>query len=176
MVGDLEVMGGGPARTTVVAAVPFKRGVREFLAAQLGDRFELVDIREAGDHADVVLCPPCSPQAIGRLRSAFPAARVVVMELHDLEHGIDIGGPVGRVLDAGAAAYYIAPSAAALGEFLTVLDERERSRGAKPAEQPGSLGEVAASFELPSGTALDDAIIRHVDAAVARRSQSGRQS
>ena len=149
---------------TVVAAVPLKRRARAFLADQLGDGFHLLDIREAGKHADVVLCPPCSPQAIGRLTSAFPTARVVVMELQDLEHGIDIRGPVGRVLDAGAAAYYIAPSAAALGEFLTVLDERDHAATGQLEETT-----VRASAALPSGTSLDDAIIRHVEDAVARR-------
>ncbi|MGI8794013.1 MAG: hypothetical protein ACR2H3_12720, partial [Acidimicrobiales bacterium] len=111
-----------PRRSEVVAAVPLRKKARAYLADQLGDGFHLVDIREAGDDADVVLCPPCSPQAIGRLNAAFPSARVVVMELQDLEHGIDIRGPVGRVLDAGATAYYVAPSAAALGLFLHQLD------------------------------------------------------
>lgn len=162
-VSEIERAGARPERAIVVAAVPLKRRAREFLSGQLGDGFELVDIRDAGEHADVVLCPPCSPQAITRLTGAFPDARLVVMELQDLAHGIDIRGPVGRALDAGAAAYYIAPSAAALGEFLRALDERARPDDAVPVPQ------AQRPAALPTGTALDDAIIRHVDAALARR-------
>lgn len=150
-----------PARrgpSVVVAAVPLKRRAREHLAEALGAGFVLQDIRDAGEHADVVLCPPCSPQAIGRLVSAFPGARLVVVELQDLEHGIDIRGPVGRILDGGASAYYLAPSAAALGQFLTALDARDHARA------PGRTDPA-----LSTGTTLDDAIIRHVDEAVARR-------
>lgn len=148
----------------VVAAVPLKARARAYLSAELGDGFELVDIRDAGDHADLILCPPCSPQAIGRLTAAFPDARLIVMELRDLDHGIDIRGPVGRVLDAGAAAYYVAPSAAALGDFLRELDDRAHAASAPPvadADDPTPA--------LPEPSALDDAIIRHVEEAVARR-------
>lgn len=149
---------------TVVAAVPLKRRAKAFLSEQLGEGFDLLDIREAGSRADVVLCPPCSPQAVSRLTSAFPGASLVVMELQDLEHGIDIRGPVGRILDAGAAAYYIAPSAAALGEFLTALDQRRH-----PSTSGADEADASAPAALPTGTSLDDAIIRHVEQAVARR-------
>lgn len=167
-----------PARhgpTVVVAAVPLKRRAREHLAGQLGDGFVLHDIRDAGDTADVVLCPPCSPQAVGRLRDAFPDARLVVIELQDLEHGIDIRGPVGRILDGGASAYYLAPSAAALGQFLAALDARDRATSEhQPVDgEPSRVGESDAGA-LPVGTSLDDAIIRHVDEVVARR--AARQS
>jgi hypothetical protein len=155
-VGEIESH-AGDRPLEVVAALPLSRRSRERLAEQLGPGFHLVDIRRCGDSADVVLAPQCSPQTIGRLTGMFPGARVVVIELQDWAHGIDIPGPVSRALDAGAAAYYVAPSAAALGEFLRGLPEPERGEG--PASEPPSL----------TTAPVDALVIEHLTEAMARR-------
>lgn len=87
--GEVDVL---PPRQVVVSALPLRRKQFAVLAEQLGPQFRVVDIRDAPEHVDVVLCPPCSPQTIGRLRETFPTARVVALELNDPDSGLRIDG------------------------------------------------------------------------------------
>jgi len=52
-----------------------------------------------------VLSQPVSPQLTHRWTVMFPQAQVLITEILDLEFGLDVSGPVGRLLDAGAHAY-----------------------------------------------------------------------
>lgn len=110
----------GPRRQLVVA-FPLGADAVAVLAARLGVDFAVRDIRADGPAPDIVLAPPCSPQAIGRLKSQYPGAALVIVELEDLLRDVHLGGPVSRSLDAGADAYYVAPSTEALGDFLGAL-------------------------------------------------------
>lgn len=111
-----------PSRTRhVVVAFPLAADAVAVLAERLGSGFGVRDVRADGPAADIVLAPPCSPQAIGHLKQAFPGASVVIVELEDLLRGVSLGGPVSRSLDAGADAYYVARSTEALGAFLGSL-------------------------------------------------------
>lgn len=62
--------------------------------------------------------PVVSPQLIGGLKNTFPQARLVLCEL-DFVLGISHTGPVQEAIDADADSYCIAPSLAALAEFVT---------------------------------------------------------
>src|SRR3954454_18125563 len=115
-----------PARHLVVA-FPLGADAVAVLADRLGSGFAVRDVRDDGPAADIVLAPPCSPQAIGHLKREFPGAAVVIVELEDLLRGVDLGGPVSRSLAAGADAYYVAPSTEALGTFLSALPLSGRS-------------------------------------------------
>lgn len=111
----------GSRRRQLVVAFPLGDGAVAVLADRLGSDFVVRDIRTDGPSADIVLAPPCSPQAIGHLKRQYPDAAVVIVELEDLLRGVDLPGPVSRSLDAGADAYYVAPSTEALGDFLAAL-------------------------------------------------------
>src|SRR4051794_10715468 len=92
-----------PARHLVVA-FPLGADAVAVLADRLGSGFAVRDIRADGPAPDIVLAPPCSPQAIAHLKGQFPGAAVVIVELEDLLRGVDLGGPVSRSLAAGADA------------------------------------------------------------------------
>lgn len=138
-----------PARHVVVA-FPLGDDAVAVLADRLGGGFMVRDIRRDGPPADIVLAPPCSPQAIGHLKRAHPGASLVVVELEDLLRGVDLGGPVGRALAAGADAYYVATSTEALGTFLGSL--------------PGAAAEAFAAQDqpvaLPAARVADDVLSR----------------
>lgn len=106
-------------RRVVVAALPLARRARTRLAERLGDA-RVVDIRDDVDRADLVLAPACSPQTISALKDAYPTALVVVAEIEDWEWGIDLPGPVKRLLAAGADGYVTADSLDELAEHLAV--------------------------------------------------------
>jgi hypothetical protein len=110
-------------RPIVVCAIPLDRDARQRLATMLGN-VELVDVRDVVDDAAAVLAPPCSPQTLGALQRTYPTASVVVVELFDDEHGIDLGGPVTRALDAGARGYLTASSLQDLARQLTSVEAR----------------------------------------------------
>ena len=117
------------------------------LADRLGSGFAVRDIRSDGPSADIVLAPPSSPQLIARLKRMFPDALVVITELEDLVRGVDLRGPVGRALDAGADAYYVARSTEALGEFLGALPLAGREALVEQ-DQPVALGTAAEVDDL----------------------------
>ena len=108
-------------RPTVVCAIPLKAEAMGRLATKLG-HVRLVDVRDMTDDAAAVLAPPCSPQTLARLQSTYPSAKVVVVELEDVEHGIELGGPVTRSLDAGAQGYLTASSLDDLARQLTSVE------------------------------------------------------
>jgi hypothetical protein len=105
---QVEDPGVGIVRRTIVTALPLKRDARERLARLLDAR--VLDVRDQCDEPDLVLAPACSPQLIGALGRKYNGAPVVVVELDDWELDIAIGGPVKRLVRAGAAAYLLADS------------------------------------------------------------------
>ncbi|WP_323095243.1 hypothetical protein [Intrasporangium sp. YIM S08009] len=95
-----------PEGVTVVAtAMRLSPAARQRLSDDFGADYVVLDFHEAPDTTDVLLIHPVSPQLLGRLRSRFPQARVVVAEIDDEELGVSCTGPVSRLLDAGASAY-----------------------------------------------------------------------
>jgi hypothetical protein len=78
---------------------------RERLRESFGPDWVVLDFHDAPDTADVVLTAAYSPQLIHRWTLLFPQAQIIVTEILDNELGLDVGGPVGRLLDAGAHAY-----------------------------------------------------------------------
>lgn len=151
---------GEPGDCDVVVAFPLGREAMAVLTARLGPGFEVRDIRQAGTDVDVVLCPPVSPQAIRHLKAEFPDATIVALELDDLL--AEVRGPVQRVLDAGADAYYVAPSLDSLGAYLRELAPRRARRGLVARSVTAESPEVAA---LPAdlGDAVPDAGTTVVD-------------
>lgn len=152
-VGGELVRAGGPRR--VVVAFPLSRKARARLVDRLGSGTELVDIRKADGTEEVVIVPSVSRQLVGRVRSQFPASRVLVVEVTDDEHGVDLGGPVGRALAAGADAYGVAGS----------LDELAALVGAdEPAE--------SAERELAALTAASPRLEAFLEAALRERHEA----
>jgi hypothetical protein len=139
----------GPSRE-VVAAVRLDDRALGRLQELLVDGLHLVDIADSSPDAELVVCPPCSPQTISALQRQFPHARVIVTELEDGELGVDVKGPVSRSLDAGASAYLTAGSV----EHLAAMLSEEQ---APAAEDPRELVDRATG-------SIDDEIL----AALAR--------
>jgi hypothetical protein len=92
---------------TAIALSPLARGV---LADRLGPGHVVVDIRDAGDAADIVLIPPASPQLLGSLRAMFPRARLLITEFTDDAFGAAFAGPVAQSINSGADGYFVAPT------------------------------------------------------------------
>lgn len=78
---------------------------RDVLRQSFGPDWVILDFHDAPDTADVVLTAPHSRQLTHRWSLLFPYAQIIVTEILDPELGLDIAGPVGRLLDAGAHAY-----------------------------------------------------------------------
>jgi hypothetical protein len=159
------------ASPTVVTALPLKPDARRKLAALLGN-VNVVDIceREASSNStnqiDAVIAPVCSPQIIGRLKAMFPGARIIVVELEDWEFGIDAGGPVTRLRNAGADAYLAAGSLQSLADQLT-------SRRPEEPVAP-TLAAQALASELSrelSAASVDDLIFERLLQAEAIRNE-----
>lgn len=91
--------------TVVATAMKLSAQVRSRLSEEFGADYLVLDMHDAPTTADVLLVPPVSPQLVGSLGAMFPSARVVVTEIEDEELGVSYGGQVGRLLEAGAAAY-----------------------------------------------------------------------
>ncbi|KNX39122.1 hypothetical protein VV01_02150 [Luteipulveratus halotolerans] len=91
--------------TVVVTTMQLSDEARARLSASFGPDYLVVDYGSAPETADIVLTNPVSPQLIGLLAGQFPDAQVIVTEILDAELGIDVNGPVGRLIDAGARAY-----------------------------------------------------------------------
>lgn len=103
-----EVTRTGPI--VVVTAIALKRHARQALAERLGPGHIVLDIREAGPDADIVLVPPSSPNLIGLLRGMFPRARVLATEFTDGSYGAKFRGPISSILDSDIDGYFIAPT------------------------------------------------------------------
>ena len=78
---------------------------RDLLRQSFGPDWVVLDFHDAPDTADVVLTCAHSPQLTHRWTLLFPHAQIIVTEILDPEFDLDISGPVGRLLDAGAHAY-----------------------------------------------------------------------
>ena len=91
-----------------------------------------------------------SHQLVGAWAQMFPQARIVVTEILDEELGLDVRGPVGILLDAGADAYLpprpIEDVARNVHQFLTGRD--------RPALEPGD-GSATALPGSPGPTPHD---------------------
>lgn len=81
------------------------RPARDLLRQSFGPEWVVLDFHDAPDTADVVLTCAHSPQLTHRWTLLFPHAQIIVTEILDPRFGLDISGPVGRLLDAGAHAY-----------------------------------------------------------------------
>ena len=112
--------------TVVATAMRLSKAARRRLSDEFGAAYIVVDIHEAPPTTDVLLTHPVSPQLLGLLRHQFPSARLVITEIEDEELGVSYGGPVSRLLDAGASAYLpprpIAELAATVHAYLSQQD------------------------------------------------------
>lgn len=142
-------------RPTIVTALPLKEAAREHLARLLGAR--VVDVRDPCDDPDIVLSPSSSPQLIDALKQQYDGARIVVVELDDWDLDIELGGPVKRLLRAGADAYLVADS----------VDELAGKLRAAPTSSPDEP--TASPAELPEGATVDDLVAAFLRDAVAGR-------
>jgi hypothetical protein len=133
------------------------RPVVAHLETLVGEGCQIIDIRQADGHERLVLAPSASPQLLGKLHAAFPDARVVVVELTDLEHDVRLGGPVTRALNAGADAYLVARSLEELAALMRNPDTDDVV--------------VSTPAELPT-TATEQGLIDQLDDLIARRAGS----
>lgn len=117
--GDVVAMEDRRRPPRVVVTFPLQPSAWDHLAGRLGDQVELVDVRAADGQEDVVLVPSTSRQLIGKISATFPRAVVMVVEVEDPDHGVELGGQVMRSLDAGASGYYVARS---LDQLAGVVD------------------------------------------------------
>lgn len=98
--------GNEPEGVKVVATTMLMSdAARTRLRDAFGPSYLVLDFADAPSTADVVLTHPVSHQLIGRWTMMFPRARILVTEILDEEFGLDVRGPVGRLMDAGADAY-----------------------------------------------------------------------
>lgn len=151
----------------MVVAFPLGDAALTALGNRAGAGVVVRDIRQPGPDPHLVLCPPSSPQLISQVRHQYPRAEVIVVELEDWLRSIHVRGPVGRILDAGAATYFVAPSTEALAGFLTQL-----SSGAQPviAGLPGPRGAVGRGEMRPVvPEPVQQVVARYLDAADAAR-------
>jgi hypothetical protein len=91
--------------TVVATAMRLSPIARTRLGDELGPDYAVFDLHDAPASTDVLLVNAVSPQLLSRLQDRFPRARVLVTEIEDDELGVAYAGPVGRLMDAGAAAY-----------------------------------------------------------------------
>ena len=134
--GDVAAMEDRRRPRRVVVTFPLQPSAWDHLAGMLGDRVELVDVRAADGQEDVVLVPSTSRQLIGKISATFPRAVVMVVEIEDSDHGVELGGQVLRSLDAGAGGYYVARS---LDQLAGVVDHAlapQQASTPQPTELP----------------------------------------
>lgn len=135
-------VGDGPV--VVVTAMSLTPAARSTLAERLGPGHIVVDIRDAGNTADIVLVPPASPQLLGALRGMFPDARLLIAEFTDAEYGAEFRGPVARSIDSGADGYFVAPT-------LDELAAATHQAAASPKVAGAVTGPIDAPTALPRG-------------------------
>ena len=115
---------------------------RERLRESFGPDWVVLDFHDAPDTADVVLTGAHSPQLIHRWTLLFPQAQIIVTEILDDEFDLDVGGPVGRLMDAGAAAYLpprpLQQVAQNVQTYLASRARQELGTAAPTIEQIGS--------------------------------------
>jgi hypothetical protein len=114
---------------------------RERLRDSLGAEWVVLDFHDAPDTADVVLTAPHSPQLIHRWTLLFPRAQIIVTEILDSELGLDVSGPVGRLMDAGAHVYLPPRPLEEVGQNVRgYLDGRARAEVGPPVPPIHQLG------------------------------------
>jgi hypothetical protein len=114
-----------PIGPTVAVGFVASDALYRRLGRELGDRWTVVDIRDAVRSVDVVLVGRCSPQAVVALRREFPEAELVVVEPAD-----ETGGPdVCRCISAGAARHVVVDDLAGLAAAVTDRDRARPSAG-----------------------------------------------
>ena len=89
----------------VATTMRLSDAARTRLSDAFGPSYLVLDFADAPSTADVVLTHPVSRQLINRWTLMFPQARILVTEILDEELGLDVRGPVGLLMDAGADAY-----------------------------------------------------------------------
>jgi hypothetical protein len=120
----------------VVTTMRMSDAARTRLSDAFGDSYLVVDFADAPSTADVVLTHPVSTQLINRWTLMFPQARILVTEILDEELGLDVRGPVGRLLDAGAHGYL----------------PRRPVDGRRPAQPPGEhAADQSVDRDVPAG-------------------------
>jgi hypothetical protein len=145
----------------VTFPLPVDAGRR--LSELLGTGFELVDIKASEGDEEVVLVPSSSRQLTGKLRAAFPDAALLVVEVEDVAHDVELRGQVLGTLDAGADGYFVARSLDALASIVDQASDLTSSEGA-PA--PAALTAGAAD-ELSD--VLDALLVERQDSGAALR-------
>lgn len=117
--------------TVVASALKLSSYVRGLLSDELGEDYVVLDFDDAPPTADVLLVGPVSLQLIGRLRSMFPRARVMIAEIEDRDLGIKSRGSVRRLIDAGAETYLVSTTLSGLATQLNhaVAQRRELTSG-----------------------------------------------
>lgn len=119
VLGEVVAMPKRRRPRRVVITFPLSPAAVEHLGTTLGDDVELVDVRAADGTEEAVLVPSSSRQLIGKIRDAFPDSILLIVEVEDSDHGLELGGQVMRSLDAGADGYYVARS---LDQLAGVID------------------------------------------------------
>lgn len=89
----------------VVTTMRMSDAARTRLSEAFGSSYLVLDFADAPATADIVLAQAVSPQLMNIWAQMFPDARILVTEILDDELGLDVRGPVGRLLDAGAHGY-----------------------------------------------------------------------
>ena len=143
----------GTPRRRVVVTLPLSGSAAASLERAVGGSIQLVDVREADGSEGLVIVSSASRQLLGKLRDAFPDATMLVVEVEDEVHRVDLAGPVMRVLDAGAHGYLVARSVEELGQAIA-----QAALVGEPAVQAHPL-----ALPVPMDDQLDevlDAIIR----------------
>ena len=141
-----------------MTSFPLSRSAAETLQGSIGATFELVDIRDADGSEGLVIVSSVSRQLLGKLRTAFPGATLLVVEVADEGHQLDLGGPVMRALDAGADGYLVARSVDELGVAIA------------RAANSGDRAQAFETIALP--VAADDHLDEVLDAIIRDRSRA----
>ena len=117
----------------VASALRLSTYVRGLLSDELGEDYVVLDFDNAPPTADVLLVGPVSLHLIGRLRSMFPRARVMIAEIEDEELGIKSRGSVRRLIDAGAETYLVSSTLSGLATQLNhAVAQRRQLTGGTP--------------------------------------------
>lgn len=95
----------GAGIKVVATTMRMSDAARSRLSDAFGPSYLVLDFADAPPTADVVLTHPVSRQLIHRWTLMFPQARIVVTEILDDDLGLDVRGPVGLLMDAGADVY-----------------------------------------------------------------------
>ncbi|TCC24387.1 hypothetical protein [Kribbella sindirgiensis] len=136
---------GSGSTVLVVTAMRLSKTARAELSELLGPGYTVVDMRSAPSTANIVLAPVSSPMAVAILRGEFPQARILFTELQDDERGINLAGPLSRIVAQAPDGYFVAQSLDALGP---VIQSEARLQLA------GSTGRTPLTLSLTTGLPL----------------------